>query len=93
MNLQIGNTYQVTVTEILPIGAVVTMEDNTTELIHISNIADCFVRNVGDYVSVGHSYTATCKEGKVHPAELSLIPLHLEENVPDKPNNRNRRKY
>lgn len=78
MQLEVGKTYEVTVVKILPIGAVVEMEDGSTELVHISNIADCFVPDVADFVSVGKSYTATCREGKKRPIELTFIPLGLK---------------
>lgn len=74
-----GKTYQVKVVKILPIGAVVEYVDEpgTTELIHISNIADCFIKDVSDFVTIGDIYTATCEAGKVKPLQLTLIPLGL----------------
>ena len=77
MKLEVGKTYDVSVDRILPIGAVVRMEDGSTELIHISNIADCYVSDVANFVSVGKHYEATCEEGKTRPVQLSLIPLGL----------------
>ena len=78
MNLVAGNTYTVTVIRIESFGAVVELEDKTTSLIHISNIADRFVKSVGDYLSVGDTYEATAIEGKVKPIELTLAPLGLK---------------
>lgn len=80
MQLEIGSTYEVKVVKILPVGAVVEMEDGSTELVHISNIADCFVRDVAEFVSVGKYYTATCREGKKRPVELTFIPLGLKSS-------------
>lgn len=78
MKLVPGNKYRVKVVDLVPVGAVVKMEDNTTELVHISNIADCYVRNVGEYVTIGQEYEATCQVGRNRPAELSFVPLCLK---------------
>ncbi len=83
MKLEAGKTYEVKVIKIIPVGAVVKMEDNTTELVHISNIADCYVAEVADFVDVDKVYTATCREGKNRPLELTFLPLHLESKNPD----------
>lgn len=86
MNLEIGKTYEVTVVKILPVGAVVQLEDETTELVHISNIANSYISDVADFVSVGQKYVATCEEGKNRPIQLSFIPLDLksQRKVPPK---------
>lgn len=81
MQLEIGKTYKVTVVKTLPVGAVVKMEDNTTELVHISNIADCYVSNVSDFVQVGKTYFATCEEGEKRPIQLTFKPLRLKSSV------------
>lgn len=81
MQLEIGKTYEVTVVDTLPVGAVVEMEDGKTELVHISNIADCYVRNVADFVSIGQKYVATCEEGLKRPIQLTFKPLRLESNA------------
>lgn len=81
MKLEIGKTYEVTVVKTLPVGAVVKMEDNTTELVHISNIADCYVSNVSDFVKVGQTYTATCEAGVKKPVQLTFKPLRLKSTV------------
>ena len=78
MKLIPGNKYKVKVINLVPVGAVVRMEDQSTELVHISNIADCYVKSVGDFVEIGEEYEATCQEGKNRPAELTFIPLNLK---------------
>lgn len=71
--------YQVTVESILPIGAVVRMPDSSTELIHISQIASCFVDSVENFVSVGETYEAEVVEGQgKKPIQLSLKHLGLK---------------
>lgn len=73
-----GEKYQVKVESILPIGAVVRMPDNRTELIHISQIASCFVDSVENFVSVGEIYEAEVVEGQgKKPIQLSLKHLGL----------------
>lgn len=87
MKLEVSKEYKVTVEKILDkIGVVVRMEDNTTELVHISQIADAFVADPAEFVSVGQELKSTCVEGKVKPAELSFKPLGLKS--PYKPRNK-----
>lgn len=78
MNLEVGKQYNVTVIKTLPIGAVVKLEDESTELVHISNIADCYVADVADFVTVGQEYVATCEEGTTRPIQLTFKPLCLK---------------
>lgn len=85
-----GEKYQVKVESILPIGAVVRMPDNRTELIHISQIASCFVDSVENFVSVGETYEAEVVEGEgKKPIQLSLKHLGLtNRNHKDRPQKR-----
>ena len=78
MNLQLGQHYSVKVTKIMPRYAVVELSDKTTELIHVSKIANCFVKNISDFISVGSEYDAEGVEGSAHPVELSLRHLDLK---------------
>lgn len=71
MKLVIGQTYEVKVEKIVGYGAIVKMEDGTTQLLHISNISDRFVKNIEDYVKVGDTIKVDCIVGKVKPEELS----------------------
>lgn len=77
MELTPGLRYAVVVKSIVKAGAVVSLEDGTTELIHVSNISDEFVRDANDYVCVGDELVAVCEAGKVKPAELSIKNLKL----------------
>lgn len=79
MELVPGKRYDVTVKQIIDkVGVVVIMEDNSTELIHISNIADCYIDDASKYVAVGDSLVARCQEGKTRPIELTLKHLNLQ---------------
>ena len=94
MELKNNEKYGVTVVEVIPkTGAVVRMEDGTTQLIHISNISDEYVRDVNDYVSVGELLVAKCQEGKreSRPLELSLRYLGISSRVNPEPSINTRR--
>lgn len=71
MKLSVGQTYEVEVVKVLSYGAIVKMEDGTTQLLHISNISTKFVRDVNDFVKVGEKIKVDCIAGKVKPEELS----------------------
>ena len=71
MKLEIGKTYDVEVVKVLSYGAIVKLEDGSTQLLHISNISDKFVRDVNDFVKVGEKIKVDCIQGKVKPEELS----------------------
>ena len=52
MKFKVGDIITARVSGIQPYGAFVTIDENNVGLIHISEISDKFVRNVGDYVQV-----------------------------------------
>lgn len=92
MNLVIGNQYTCEAVEIRDYGAIMKMEDRTTQLLHISNISDNFVKSVADYISVGSIYTVTAVPGRVKDIEITLRdpeklmnqkPVRKEENFED----------
>lgn len=72
MKLTVGETYEVEVVKILKYGAIVKMSDGSTQLLHISNISEKFVRDVHDFVKEGEKIKVNCIEGKVKPEELSI---------------------
>lgn len=84
MDFQIGNKYKVKVVKIIKVGAIVELEDGTTELIHLSNVSNQYVSRIDDFISVGDTYEATCQEGKTKPFELTLRPLDLKPIKQDK---------
>ena len=78
MELVEGKLYEVVVKEIInKVGVVVLFEDDDTALVHISNIADAYVKNIRDYVDINETLIARCQEGKVKPLELTFLNLHL----------------
>lgn len=78
IKLQIDKYYDVTVISILNVGVIVELEDNSTELIHILKIANNYIADVCDYVSVGDQYSAQCIEDKDGRTCLSLLHLNLQ---------------
>lgn len=52
MAVEVGQFVRGTVVRLLEYGALVRLEDGSTGLVHISEIAQTFVRNVGDYLQV-----------------------------------------
>lgn len=77
MELSVGSYYSVSVVRLINSGAIVELEDGSTQLIHISNISNKYVSNISDFVSVGNTYSALAINGKVKPIELSLAHLDL----------------
>ena len=82
MKLQIGESYKVTVVKIMPFGAIVELEDGTQALVHISKIANCYIEDIGDFISVGREYTATAVASDIKPVELSFLDLGLKSFRP-----------
>lgn len=72
--------YNVTVVKILERGAVVEISgiDGRTGFIHISNIAECFVSNIADFLSVGQTYDGICIDTEKYG--FSLKHLGLKSN-------------
>lgn len=66
--------YQVEVVRIVKSGAIVKLEDDSTELIHISNLSNRFVAKIEDIVNVGDKLTAYGKADK-DKSFLTLVSL------------------
>lgn len=82
MNLVIGTMYVVEVVKAVKSGIIVKIaDDESTELIHLSNISEKFVADPLDFVSVGNCYVAECIKGKAKPCELSLKHLNLRSSA------------
>ncbi|TVP86308.1 MAG: S1 RNA-binding domain-containing protein [Alkalicoccus sp.] len=80
MAIEVGNTYQGKVTGITKFGAFVELAENKTGLVHISEISDGYVKQVGDHVSTGDEVTVKVLEiqedGKI---ALSIRKAHNRE--------------
>ncbi|MGD8238874.1 MAG: S1 RNA-binding domain-containing protein [Armatimonadota bacterium] len=55
MSLEAGSIAEGTVTKLTHYGIFVSLPDNESGLVHISEIAEAFVRDVADYFQVGDS--------------------------------------
>ena len=71
--------YNLTVIKILERGAVCTVSgiDNRTGFVHISAIANCFVSNISDFVTVGETYDGVCLDADKF--NFSLLHLDLKK--------------
>lgn len=72
MKIKLGEEYEVTVERIIKCGCVVRMKDNSTQLIHISQISDKFVKDINDFVRIGDKYVATAVQPTGLPLQLSI---------------------
>jgi predicted RNA-binding protein with RPS1 domain len=72
--IHVGDIVDVTITGIQPYGAFALLPDQTSGLIHISEISDRFVRSVGNYVTIGETIKVKVIDidEKSHQAKLSL---------------------
>ncbi len=90
MELELGKKYNVKVIKLLDFGIVVKMLDvpeYCTELIHVSQISDKFVKNIESFVSVNDEYEAEAVSGNGRGKEvqLSLKHIHIEPIRVSKP--------
>lgn len=72
MNIVIGEEYEVKPIRYTSCGVIVEMSDNSTQLIHISNISDNFIKDIKNVIHIGHTYRCKAIKGKARPVELSL---------------------
>ena len=82
--LKVGDVVKSKVTQITKFGAVVTLENGETGFIHISKIANQYVKNVEDFLKQGQEVTARIigktRDGKW---ELSLKEEKSQEEQKD----------
>lgn len=72
MKIKLGEEYEVTVERIITCGCIVRLKDNSTQLIHISQISDKFVKAISDFVHVGDKYVAKAVQPTGLPLQLSI---------------------
>lgn len=53
MDLTVGNIVEGKVTRIMPFGAFIDLGNGRSGLVHISEVADTFVKDVNDYIALG----------------------------------------
>ncbi|MUV36392.1 uncharacterized protein JNUCC1_00194 [Lentibacillus sp. JNUCC-1] len=82
MSIEIGSKVQGKVTGITNFGAFVELPDGKTGLVHISEVADSFVKDVNDHLTVGDEI-----EVKVLSEKEGKIALSIKKTVerPERP--------
>ena len=69
MSIEVGSKLQGKVTGITHFGAFVELEKGKTGLVHISEVADSYVKDIKDYLSVGETVVVKVinveKDGKI----------------------------
>lgn len=81
MRLVIGDVYTCKAKEILKFGAIMEFEDGSTQLLHISNIAEGFIKNIEDYITVGETYKVLAIKGAHHPVEITMKGVDDVEEI------------
>lgn len=94
MGLEVGAVVEGKVTGIVKFGAFVSLPDGRSGLVHISEVANAYVNDVGDYLTVGQTVRvrvlSIAKDGKIN---LSVKQAAEDTAAPsrDAPPNRPRR--
>ena len=84
MAIEAGQKVTGKVTGITKFGAFVSLPDNQSGLIHISEVADGFVKEVSDYLEVGEEVTV--KVLKITPdGKINLSLRQAKEQSPNQP--------
>ncbi len=82
--IEIGTIMSAVVTGIEPYGAFITIDDDYTGLIHISEISDDFIRNISDYLRIGEKIkikVLDCDQEKKHiKASIKNINYRNDQN-------------
>lgn len=75
---EIGDKVLVTITSLAPYGAFADLEDGGSGLIHISEIADRYIRNIADFLPCGsiHEALVIGKGEKPYTYSLSIKRLN-----------------
>ena len=82
MPLEIGQVVEAKILRLMPFGALVEIGEGTTGLIHISEIAHEFIRNIGEYLSPGDVVQAKII-GVREPGKFQLSLKALTEPSPE----------
>ena len=53
MSIAVGEIYEGVITGITKFGAFVKIDEKTTGLVHISEVADTYVKEISDFLQVG----------------------------------------
>ncbi|MGT2832302.1 S1 RNA-binding domain-containing protein [Streptococcus halotolerans] len=78
--MNIGDKLKGTITGIKPYGAFVQLENDTTGLIHISEIKPGFIDNIHNHLSIGQEVTVQVLDVDEYTQKASLSMRTLEED-------------
>ena len=83
MSIAVGEIYEGVVTGITKFGAFVKIDEKTTGLVHISEVADTYVKEISDFLQVG----SEVKVKVLNVADNGKIGLSIKKAVtpPPKP--------
>ena len=79
MQLAIGDVLEGKVTGITKFGAFVKLDNNTTGLVHISEVADTYVKEISDFLNVGDTVTVKV----VNIGDNGKIGLSIKQAKPE----------
>lgn len=85
MALKIGSIASGKVQSVMPFGAFVSLPDNKSGLVHISEITNEYIENINDYIKVGETVSVKVldidKSGKI---SLSIKKAKIADEEPKK---------
>ncbi|KEZ49645.1 MULTISPECIES: S1 domain-containing RNA-binding protein [Metabacillus] len=94
MSIEVGSKLQGKVTGITNFGAFVELSGGTTGLVHISEVADNYVKDINDHLKVGDEVTVKVinveKDGKIGLSIKKAIDRPERPERPDRPNRSDR---
>ncbi|HLS08093.1 S1 domain-containing RNA-binding protein [Lentibacillus sp.] len=88
MSIEVGSKLQGKVTGITNFGAFVEIEEGKTGLVHISEVADNYVKDINDYLSVGDEVTVKV----LNVQDDGKIGLSIKKAKDRPPRQRNRQR-
>ncbi|MGO4888994.1 S1 domain-containing post-transcriptional regulator GSP13 [Anaerobacillus sp. MEB173] len=83
-NYQVGSIIEGKVTAIKPFGAFVALDDNKQGLVHISQVAHGFVKDINDHLTVGDSVKVKIMSIDEESGKISLS-IRETEPAPERP--------
>ncbi len=89
MSIEVGSKLQGKVTGITNFGAFVELPEGSTGLVHISEVADNYVKDINDHLKVGDMVTVKVinveKDGKIGLSIKKAIDRPERQERPDRP--------
>lgn len=83
-NYEVGTVVEGKVTGIKPFGAFVAIDEETQGLVHISEVAHGFVKDINDYLKVGDTVTVKILKVDEEFGKISLS-IRATQEAPERP--------